>query len=388
VRIAQAEGRTAAQVLRSAVNTGGSINEVAERMRDTNPRLFGRATSQHIVAQAYEDSAGAEAALERALQLENIDQGTARDKHSEMVRVAADLPPPALDFLVHRYGNEQAALDRNVGKQGQDPDAYFQRVQKVERMLRVLQNEAPATVAVREAIEALPAEAALGKADKWGMRLAADQYGTPLRGRVFEIRTIYRSRPQTGTRLAAIEVLDRMDKDAKPTISGQDANQHWKEMEQLGGSLAHPRERLLRAVEHAHNEIAKGKVLKGTAIGNEQELTDQEIADKIFHVIKAGGATPQAAAALARATVLGNRGNLSPEEQEQIARLTAHFRDRVPAAEIGASDAKGGLDFAAADNIQVETTKGGVKLSGKAAVNYLVKGQVAGARLVTVAIKY
>jgi len=42
----------------------------------------------------------------------------------------------------------------------------------------------------------------------------------------------------------------------------------------------------------------------------------------------------------------------------------------------------GGLDFANAQNIQIEAANGGVKLLGKEAVDYLVSGQVTGARLV------
>jgi hypothetical protein len=42
----------------------------------------------------------------------------------------------------------------------------------------------------------------------------------------------------------------------------------------------------------------------------------------------------------------------------------------------------GGLDFTNAQNISIEAANGGVKLSGKEAVDYLVSGQVTGARLV------
>ena len=76
------------------------------------------------------------------------------------------------------------------------------------------------------------------------------------------------------------------------------------------------------------------------------------------------------------------------KEAQQMIDMVSNKTAKAGGSDNGPQGQTGGLDFAGVDNFQITTANGGIKLSGKKAVDYLINGKVAGAKLITTAIRF
>jgi hypothetical protein len=202
-------------------------------------------------------------------------------------------------------------------------------------------------------------------------------FGASHRGLVNYIRShwwVWCRWPSGVTRAAALQVLASAETELKLPILIDGDRASWVELadrkrngkKEVRGTRA--QEKLLAAIEYAHAEIAKGKKIEGTADHRkgEMELTQDDVVQKMLHLIHKGGATVEAAAVLAAAGVIGEEGSRG-----------------------AANKANGGFDFAKTNsNSEVETVGGGLRLSAKNSADSLTKNDITGFKLTITSLRY